>query len=500
MKKPLGVLVGIVVVVGVISTVGAWYTGTKIESVLQASIQKANQELASQLEGTSVHGTVELVSLESHFYSSTARYRVNVQDDASGPDAQPLELLIVDELEHGPLPWSRIKTFKWLPVMASSSYVLEKTPSVEKWFAAAKDQSPLNGRATLNYDRSVVGHMELLPLDAKLDESSSLTFSGMIMDGQMDADGQNLKAKGYMEHLKVHADTPGKPPVLVELNGLTIASDLNKSTYGFYLGQNVLQLSDGQLTFGERQSELKIKDFEYADSASATGNLLSGRLAYNVGDITLDGKPVGSAKMVMTANSLDIPAMQSLLQLYQTKFQPQADGTLPETPLTLAEQTLMQAGVEKLLAAKPQLALEDLTLKTVNGESHFNVMVSLAKPASFEQPPIEIAKQMMTVLDAKLQLSKPMIADLSAAQAQLAGQTDSQAIAEAASMNGEMAGVMAVQTGMAKVDGNNILASLNYSGGQVDFNGQKMSLEDFVSVLMTRIEGMSGEPVGTARQ
>lgn len=488
MNKPLGVLVGIVVVAGALNTAGAWYTGSKIEGVLQASIQEANKELASQLQGTTTHSTIELVSIERHLYSSTAHYRVTVQDDTSAADSLPLELLFVDNIEHGPLPWSRIKTFKWMPVMATSNYALEKTLFVEKWFAAAKDQSPLKGRATLGYDRSIAGHMELLPVDVSLDDSSSISFSGMSMNGQTEAGGQNFKAKGYMDHLKIHAASLDKPPVWLELNGLTVASDLNKSTYGFYLGQNVLELSEGQLTFGAAQSVLKIENFEYAGSASANGSLLSGRLAYRVGDITLDGKPVGSAQLVMTASNLDIPVMQSLLQIYQTKFQPQVDGTLPVAQLTPAEQTQMQADVEKLLAAKPQLALEKLTLKTANGESKFSIAVSLAQPSSFEQPPIDITKQMVTALDAKLQLSKPMIADLSNVQAQLAGQTDAQVIAKAASMNSEMAGVIAVQTGLAKVDGNNILSSLNYAGGQVDFNGQKMSLEDFIKVMTTRFD------------
>ena len=62
-----------------------------------------------------------------------------------------------------------------------------------------------------------------------------------------------------------------------------------------------------------------------------------------------------------------------------------------------------------------------------------------------------------------------------------------------ASMNSEMAGVMAVQTGLAKVDGNNILASLNYAAGQVDLNGQKMSLEEFITAMTTRFGGVAAQ-------
>ena len=257
MNKPLGVLAGIVIVVGALNTAGAWYTGSKIEGVLQAAIEQSNQELATQLQGSTTHGTLELVSIERNLYSSTAHYRLKLQDDKAGPDAPPVELLFVDNIEHGPLPWSRIKTFKWMPVMAVSNYALEKTPFTEKWFAAAKDQAPLKGQVTLGYNRSVDGQMELLALEAKLDENSSISFSGLTMDAQADADGQNIKAKGYMDHLKINAASLDKPPVVVELNGLTLASDLNKSAYGFYLGQNVLELTEGQLTFGVAQSVAK---------------------------------------------------------------------------------------------------------------------------------------------------------------------------------------------------------------------------------------------------
>ena len=41
-------------------------------------------------------------------------------------------------------------------------------------------------------------------------------------------------------------------------------------------------------------------------------------------------------------------------------------------------------------------------------------------------------------------------------------------------------------TGLAKVEGNNIVASLDYAAGQVDFNGQKMSLEDFITQMTQR--------------
>jgi hypothetical protein len=53
------------------------------------------------------------------------------------------------------------------------------------------------------------------------------------MSAQSDADGQNVKGKGYMDHLEFVSTTPGQPRARIELNGLTMASDLNKSAFGF---------------------------------------------------------------------------------------------------------------------------------------------------------------------------------------------------------------------------------------------------------------------------
>ncbi|MFS9605851.1 DUF945 family protein, partial [Klebsiella pneumoniae] len=78
-----------------------------------------------------------------------------------------------------------------------------------------------------------------------------------------------------------------------------------------------------------------------------------------------------------------------------------------------------------------------LSLKTTHGESKFTLLLDLAKPASMELPPVELGKQMVALLDANLTLSKPMIADVSALQAQIGGLTDPQAIEQQSQMAAE---------------------------------------------------------------
>jgi uncharacterized protein YdgA (DUF945 family) len=83
-----------------------------------------------------------------------------------------------------------------------------------------------------------------------------------------------------------------------------------------------------------------------------------------------------------------------------------------------------------------------------------------------------------------------MISDLATLQAGLAGQTDPAAIAEQAKAASDMVGAMAVMTQMAKVDGDNIVSNLQYANDVVDFNGQKMTPDQFIGLVMSKVIGM----------
>ena len=111
-------------------------------------------------------------------------------------------------------------------------------------------------------------------------------------------------------------------PVQVELNGLTLASNLTKSTYGFYIGENVLELVSGKSTFGVKQSVLDFKKLEMKNLTGESGSNASGRADYKVGEVSLNGKTIGSGALAMSLKNLNIPATLSLMQVYQSKLQP----------------------------------------------------------------------------------------------------------------------------------------------------------------------------------
>ncbi|WP_447801739.1 YdgA family protein [Pseudomonas serbica] len=496
MNKSAGVLLGIVVAIGAISAGGAWFTGTKIEGVLNTSLADANKQLQAAMVGYKGTASLELVSLERHVFSSTAHYRLKGEGEMFGK--APVELLFVDHIEHGPLPFSRLVSLKWLPVMATSHYELEKTPLTEKWFAATKDASPLKGVVNIGYDNSTNGTLELLPLETALDDKSSLKFSGLKVDVAASAQAQKVKADGYMDSLKLTTVAEDQTPVQVELSGLTLASNLAKSTYGYYTGDNTVELSNSKTTFGPKQSVLGLKNFEMKNHTEESGTSASGRADYKIAEVSLNGKAVGSAQLAMSLKNLDIPATLSLMQIYQTKLQPyeqaaaeaaEAGQPVPELKLTEAEEAQLKTGLEQLLAAGPQVALENLSFNTANGESRANLVLNLTKPQSIDLPADQLVRQMIALLDVNLKVSKPMLVDILTVQSQIDGQTDAKLVADQATATADMFSSMAVGSQLAKLDNNNVVSQLHYANNQVEFNGQKMTVEEFVGFVMSKFAG-----------
>ncbi|KAF1031218.1 MAG: Protein YdgA [Pseudomonas sp.] len=497
MNKPAVVLLGIVVAIGAISAGGAWYTGKQLEPVLQTAIQKANQDLQSSMNGVDSRVTLELVSLDRHLFSSTAHYRVKIEGAAFAGSNPAPELLFVDHIEHGPLPFSRLVSLKWLPVMATSNYSLEKTPLTEKWFAASKDVPPIKGVTNVGYDLSTTGNVEFVPLELK-DDKLSVSFSGANLDFSTTDDAQKVKLDGYMDSLKFSATDDKQVPFSADLGGLTVASNLTKSGFGFYNGESTVELSNTKLILGPQQVALTLKNIELKSFQETTGTNTSGRGDYKVEEVGFQGKPVGSMAAAFSMKNVDAPSFQVLSKLYQEKLAPAqaavaAGKPAPELQLTEAEQTLIQTNINQFLAAKPQLNLENLSLKTTHGESRFNLLLDLAKPASMELPPVELGKQIIAVLDTNLTLSKPMLKDIATLQAQASGVTDPAAIEQQAQVASETIGAMAVATQLATVTGDDITSKLHYASNEVTFNGQKMTVEQFLGVILGKLAAVSGQ-------
>jgi uncharacterized protein YdgA (DUF945 family) len=493
------------VAVAAIGTGGAWYTGNQLPSVLDESIKQANAEMAKTLPALGLDVSIELLSLERQFFSSNARYRIKFNGSVDGEAPQQLEWVITDRIEHGPFPLSRLKALKLMPVMATSNYALESNPALEKWFAASKGVSPVEGQVSLGYDQSVEGTLRFNPVQAALDEETSLDFTGLTLDFDTSAGAKAIDANGLMDSFKLSTKLPESgESMAIEFKGLTLDSQTAKGSSDFYLGKNEVKLQTVQIQVGESAPVL-LKDFVQRDETSEADGKLAARYSYDIGMVSYQGHDIGGSQLVWSMKNLDASALQSLIGIYSEIIkstgqlqQASLEGSNDLPELSEAQQAQLMVDLDKLLAAKPGIALEKLAFKTANGESSLSLALDFDKPESFELPPPELAKQLISQLDAKIVVSKAMITDVVGLQATFAGETDKEAVAQSAAMMTEMASGMALSTELAKLEGDNIVTSLHYADDKVDFNGKQMTVEEFVAMAFSTGAGlgMGGAALG----
>jgi len=490
MNKAVKIAVGVIVVISAVAAGGAWYTGTQLPGVINDALVQVNQSLDERMAGQEGTAKVELVSLDRHLFSSTAHYRLLLQGPRFASDSQGVEFLIADHIEHGPLPLSRLKALNLMPVMAASNYSLEQNPSSASWFAATHGVAPFTGRVVMTYDHATEGTLELVPVDITNGEGG-VKFSGLKISGSTSSNSEKYQVQGTMGSLQVDAVSNGLP-VHAVVTDLSFNSGGVKGRSGLYLGhtdaksgQIVLQISD--------KPALEFKDFSSNSLSQEVEGSLSGELAYQVGMIRYGDHDIGSSQMSWKISNFDTAASLALTRLYQSRILPQARlanqakamGQPYKLQLSPADQQQILSQLTALLAGKPHIELENLSLKTPHGESHVSLAIDLANPGPFAQPPADLYKKAIGQLDLKVLLSKPMISDLVAVQAAMQGAPgDAALIARQATDFSDTVGGMAVMFNLAKVDGSNIVSDLHYADNVVDFNGAKMPPEQFVAQMM----------------
>jgi uncharacterized protein YdgA (DUF945 family) len=490
MNKAASVTAGVIVAAGVLACVGAWYTGTRLEGVLQDSIRQANQQMQQSMPGADgkPRGSIELVSLDRHLFSSEAHYRLTVQGHELGLGDAPVQLEFVDHIEHGPLPLSRLKSLDLVPVMAVSNFALQNTPATQNWFAMNGGAVPLKGQAALHYDRSTDNRMELLPLQLEL-PGRVLKFSAMTLNVSATQDAAKYQLSGVLDSLLMDITGDGGP-LHAELHGLDLSGGGTRGASGFYLGHTDIKVASTQFQVPGRPAVL-LSGTAATSLLQEVEGKLSAQVNYDVSALRVGDKDIGTAQMAWKFDRFDIAASKSLNALYQNRVVPQQQAAMLmdeplELHLTQADREQLNTAMTSLLSAKPHIELEKFSLKTANGESHMSLVVDLDNPGLVEQQPADLWLRAISQLDAKVLLSKPMISDVASAQAQLQGLTDPTAIATQAKNASDTLASMAVMFQWGKVEGDNVVSNLHYANGTVDFNGQKMTPHQFIGLVAGR--------------
>ena len=487
MKK--SAIVGIVVALGAVWTGTAWYTGQKAEAFVKQAIEDGNVELKKLGDKWGINAVSELVSFERGVFSSVSRYRIKFTSPAAdGKPAQERDVVFVEHLSHGPLPLSNLKVGKFVPAMMASDFALEETDTVKEWFAAAKGAVPLSGRYSVSYGKDVTGKFDMAPVEVAKD-ATKLVFAGMKGDFEYATSSKHGVFALASDGLELSGPSENSDITAMAVKGITLTSDLKPASNDMYVGSQKLTFKDWTITSKEKPP-VQFKDTSIAADMTEAGPAMGAKVAVDFGMINIQSKDMAGLKLTVDAQNLDSKALKALNDVYEASsrrmLQSQGEQQTPE--FTDEEKAVLKTNLELLLAGNPTLAVAPLEVRTANGTSTFNLDLALAKPAELDGEFSDMLVQALRKLDAKLVLSKANLADLMAIEPQTRGVPADQAV-QTAKGQAEMVGTMATAMGLGKVENNNIVTYLNYADGQVDFNGKKMPLQQFMMMVMGGVMG-----------
>lgn len=470
--KKTGITLAILLTAGVALTAGAWFTGKQLETLLGDAIAEANQELERQMPGGEVR--LELESLERGLFTSQARYRIELGELAA--DLPSSELRMVERIEHGPLPLSRLLRLRLLPVMTHSQARLEENALSAPLFRMAGDAEPLTIASTLGYDQSVTLALDVAPL-RHADDERAFEFSGF--SGEFTGSAEVIRGQGAFARLQLSAS--GEQPGGVSLHDFRLDLDRVRGESGLFLGEQSSRLGRVEVSWSG-MAPLVLHGVDLRDRVSEEASLLAAEFAGQVREVTYADQPLGSVRMAWSARDLDAVALKALADLL-AGYAETLDSDPEHEGLSSAQQEYLMAALLALLASEPKLNLDDLSVRTASAESRLSIAVGLRRPRDGELTPDEAIREALSSLEVRLDVPKASIRDLVGYKALFDPSLDPQEVSMEATLLAEMAGNMAVGMQLASLEDETLKARLSYADGQVTFNGTTQPLEEFLAVL-----------------
>jgi len=497
--KKTQVAVGVIVALGVIWTSAAWFTGKQLESHMDEMLQNANAQLNAYAPNSRL--TLSYQDYQRGVFSSKTKLVVQASSQTNdNPLLKPGQSIVLNEtIDHGPFPFAQLKRGSLIPSMASVHTELENTDAVKKLFELTNGKSLVNADTRVGYSGATNTDLNLLAVDYNNPQTGDrLATNGGTLNISADSKGDKVSLDGDFSSIAVTSKNQVELPVLFTLNGLKLSGDTHLSPEGVRVGDQSISLDklDASINGQEGLSLQKLKTTSSFDNKEGK---IGGQLDVDVDKITLQKQPFGEAKLAMKFAQFDAQAVKAFSDTYNAQMQDLLNQPgVAEDPIRYqaSVQTILRNNLPTLLKGSPTLSIAPLSWKNDKGESTFNLNVGFNDPATVSGEAQSLGAavdRVLKTLDGKLAINMPMATETMRHVGLAEGYQgdDAQKLADQ-----QVKGLAAMgqMFRLTQQQDDNIVTSLQYGNGQVTMNGDKMTLEQFLSRYMLGAPTSEGMP------
>lgn len=492
MKKTL-VAVGVIIVLGAAWTTGAWYTGKQFEQRLPAVVADANARLKAAFPELGVNLVIE--DYQRRLFSSHVNL-VLVSDGSTGENKplNPGDRLVINEaIDHGPLPFGQLKKGVLIPSMASVHSQLAATPLVKPLFDASKGQPPLTALTRVAYNGDTVSVIDVMALDYN-SPATVLRTSGGIFNAAIDHEMNKMSFDGGIASLLIGGLNQWQQHEQLTVQDFRLDSTTHKGKLDYSVGDNTMKAKT--LVYNiDGKDMLSADGLSQVTSVNEEADKLNAQVAYNLDALHVQGQEFGAGKLVIRLSNLDPKAIADFSEKYHAQVQQIVQQTGQADPAA-QQQLISQALFQNLplaLKGSPYLTIAPFSWKNSKGESAFNLTLNLNDPTQAPTAPTtpdQLWTRFVNKVDAKLTIPLDMATETTTRFARLQGYNDEDA-QKLAKQQVQGLAAMGQMFKLTTVNDNTLSSSFQYADNQVNLNGQKMSLQNFMGLF-----GLFGLPEG----
>lgn len=497
--KKTKVAVGVIVALGVIWTGASWFTGKQLESHRDEMLQNANAQINAYAPKSRL--TLSYQDYQRGVFSSHTKLVIQASSQTEdNPLLKPGQSIVLNEtIDHGPFPFAQLKRGNLIPGMASVHTELENTDAVKKLFELTNGKSLVNADTRVGYSGATDTDLTLLPVDySNAQTGDRLATNGGTLNISADSKGDKVSLHGDFSSIAVTSKNQLEQPVLFTLNGLKLGGDTHLSPEGVRVGDQTIALDKLEASINGQEG-LTLEKMDGKSSFDNKDGKIGGQIDYQVDKIILQKQPFGEAKLAMKFAQFDAQAVKTFSDTYNAQMQDLLNQPgLIDDPIRYqaSVQTILRNNLPLLLKGAPTVSIAPLSWKNEKGESTFNLNVGFSDPASVNGEPQNLGAavdRVLKTLDGKLTINMPMATEVMRHVGLAEGYQgdDAQKLADQ-----QVKGLAAMgqMFRLTQQQDDNITTSLQYANGQVTMNGDKMSLEQFLSRYMLGAPTSEGMP------
>lgn len=497
--KKTKVAVGVIVALGVIWTGAAWFTGKQLESHMDEMLQNANSQINAYAPNSRL--TLSYQDYQRGVFSSKTKLVIQASSQTEdNPLLKPGQSIVLNEtIDHGPFPFAQLKHGNLIPSMASVHTELENTDAVKKLFELTQGKSLITADTRVGYSGATDTALNLLPVGySNAQTGDRLATNGGTLNVSADSKGDKVSLQGDFSSIAVTSKNQLQQPVLFTLNGLKLGGDTHLSPEGVRVGDQTITLDKLDASINGQEG-LTLEKLDGKSSFDNKDGKIGGQIDYQVDKISLQKQPFGEAKLAMKFAQFDAQAVKTFSDQYNAQMQDLLNQPgVVDDPIRYqaSVQTILRNNLPILLKGSPTVSVAPLSWKNDKGESTFNLNVGFNDPATVTGEPQSLGAavdRVLKTLDGKLSINMPMATDVMRHVGLAEGYQgdDAQKLADQ-----QVKGLAAMgqMFRLTQQQDDNIITSLQYANGQVTMNGDKMTLEQFLSRYMLGAPTSEGMP------